>query len=1223
MTNALSRLIGLWLLVILAACSAFCQTAERGPTIAIINSGGYAKLISYAQITVCSYNSQLLCSTKVPIYSDPALSHLITQPLQADGNGNYFYFTTAGTYLEQVCAPVGQCYIYTIYLLASNGGGLSSFTSGNLNPLFTTALGNSPTTNPALTFSLDSAASNTVFGNCTGASAPPSFCSVTGAMLPNPSATTLGGVESYVAVAHQWINQISTSGVPSSTQPAFTDISGVASSAQIPAATTSALGGVIPDGTIITDSSGNITVAKGSSSAFGVLECGSGTSCSGGVITVTGTGGTVTGVSSGNLSPLFTVSIATPTTTPAFSFTLSNAAANTVFGNFTGSPAAPTFSAAPVFSAANLTNFPTFNQNTTGTSGGLSGSPAITVSNVTDSSLTPGDCVQAGTAGILITTGTACGSSGGGITALTGDVVASGSGSVLATVEGINGTLLSGLATGILKNTTSTGVPSIAISDTDYGYPARPVVHADDPQYATTCVVNSAYNGYPLNCAFATAVAASSTTQGVNVVMGSHNYTLVAALTEPAPSVNKQPLISLYGQGHAATTITMGTDIHAGGSCVLQFQDATVGYNYGVATLQGFTILPNSNAVCDMNLVALESSRITDVSPQSTVYGGSAYVVNIGDTNTVSSLPVGGTYQLVFDQGEMDSYNASTQAVFAVNVNGGGTGIPTVSITTAGAGYNSNATLYATGYGSGVNPCSSMGTISYTLSGGGFATVTMSGFSGCVSPMWVNATNANSVNYGYQCINMTDSTVKDLVVGAGNLAQFYMGSHCGGNTWIHLHPEGALLPVGILEAGGNNNFWGTEFDTQGHYGMVFDVSSGTKGDTVYGSTHYWNTSTAYGSSDYYIESTNYASVTLSGDLCQNTNSSANGYHHLIVGAGPVPLYSGETGSGTLPTFFSESNTLSCDGSNLLRPVTAASFNVGTQNSSQQVGITFAGGRGYVAYDSTGTSPFIVGSGSGHSLLFKSGVSEFTNTFVGGFDNSGNFGVGNSTTITSDSFYVNSSGGVFASNVTDSALTSGDCVQAGASGVLTTTGSACGSGSSGISGLTAGYIPLAGSATTITSNSPCDFGVTTSGVITCTDPLAINSSGNGLTAAEGTAPSGVASSDVLWPDSTYHGWKMNNNNGGAVNVAGSLSGTTGSIGGSSVSAGACATGTATVTGVASTMSIIATPSNTAGPGAQFFIQAYMSASNTVTVNVCTDLAAGGTPTATTYNVRAIQ
>lgn len=51
---------------------------------------------------------------------------------------------------------------------------------------------------------------------------------VAAARLPNPSSSTLGGIESLVATTHQWINTISTSGVPSSTQPAFTDISGTA-----------------------------------------------------------------------------------------------------------------------------------------------------------------------------------------------------------------------------------------------------------------------------------------------------------------------------------------------------------------------------------------------------------------------------------------------------------------------------------------------------------------------------------------------------------------------------------------------------------------------------------------------------------------------------------------------------------------------------------------------------------------------------------------------------------------------------------------------------------------------------------------------------------------------------------------------------------------------------------------------------------------------------------
>jgi hypothetical protein len=69
----------------------------------------------------------------------------------------------------------------------------------------------------------------------------PTFADISGSVaatqLPNPSATTLGGIESLAAVGSKWINTISTSGVPTATQPAFTDISGSVAASQMPALT--------------------------------------------------------------------------------------------------------------------------------------------------------------------------------------------------------------------------------------------------------------------------------------------------------------------------------------------------------------------------------------------------------------------------------------------------------------------------------------------------------------------------------------------------------------------------------------------------------------------------------------------------------------------------------------------------------------------------------------------------------------------------------------------------------------------------------------------------------------------------------------------------------------------------------------------------------------------------------------------------------------------------
>ncbi|MEY8761292.1 hypothetical protein [Chryseobacterium tongliaoense] len=53
--------------------------------------------------------------------------------------------------------------------------------------------------------------------------------------------------------------------------------------------------------------------------------------------------GTLTGFSSGNLSPLFTTTVTNPSTNPSLAFNLTNAPANSIFGNNTASAAAPSY----------------------------------------------------------------------------------------------------------------------------------------------------------------------------------------------------------------------------------------------------------------------------------------------------------------------------------------------------------------------------------------------------------------------------------------------------------------------------------------------------------------------------------------------------------------------------------------------------------------------------------------------------------------------------------------------------------------------------------------------------------------------------------------------------------------------------------------------------------------------------------------------------------------
>jgi len=133
-------------------------------------------------------------------------------------------------------------------------------------------------------------------------------------------------------------------------------------------------------------------------------------------------------------------------------------------------------------------------------------------------------------------------------------------GATALTVRGINGVALSGLATGILKNTTTTGAPSIAAAGTDYLAPGG------DGSLLTGVIQSSATGSYPLSVTGSAATALNIPKSPVGTVAGStplyatdfgKTITVTAAATITLPAV---------GDGDIGATITI---VKAGAGSVI------------------------------------------------------------------------------------------------------------------------------------------------------------------------------------------------------------------------------------------------------------------------------------------------------------------------------------------------------------------------------------------------------------------------------------------------------------------------------------------------------------------------------------------------------------------------------------------------------------------------------------------------------------------------------
>jgi hypothetical protein len=146
-----------------------------------------------------------------------------------------------------------------------------------------------------------------VTGNVAGVlqTAQPAFTDLAGAataaQLPAPSASTIGGVESLVPATHLFMTGISTLGIPSAAQVGFGDLSGQASLSQIPTVPTTQISGL---GTLATLGAAPAGTLTGSTLASGITASSLASLAGGAVGTAayvsTGTSGGVVGLLNAN-----------------------------------------------------------------------------------------------------------------------------------------------------------------------------------------------------------------------------------------------------------------------------------------------------------------------------------------------------------------------------------------------------------------------------------------------------------------------------------------------------------------------------------------------------------------------------------------------------------------------------------------------------------------------------------------------------------------------------------------------------------------------------------------------------------------------------------------------------------------------------------------------------------------------------------------------------------
>lgn len=742
------------------------------------------------------------------------------------------------------------------------------------------------------TFSLTTQSANTVFaGPATGSAAAPTFRSLVLADLPSLSANTVLGQTAvgtpialslpncnttgssaliYTASTGFGCNTIAGGGVVTSLTttgttgaaaltsgvlniPVYQGVLTLTTSGSSGAATLSGNTLNIPQ-----YAGGGVTSINSTAGAF--TFTGAGVSCTTTTCTFSGSGSGI-GSITWALPPFLTASPSTISATGTQTFSLATQSANTIFaGPASGSAAAPTFRALVSL------DIPNNAANTTGTSGGLSGSPSIGITNLagtgtvtlTGIEASSGSaCLHINASGVVTNTGSDC-----------------GAGSGLPTAP----------AAAYFPSSTAAGTTYAAVNNIDWTHTIglenfNGDFYVDAVLSPTSCTVSSVAYTTAFDCALANAKAwiASSDSAQYNATLhvGSNGkLTTNVGIQEPTATSN-HGTVNIVGNGVNASIIQLTTSLSSGVCMFTQPPEATA-FNYAKITVSNLTLDANNDADCTMGINGVSQGAIEHLLLINNRAGSGNIPFQIGPSTASTSTVFEANVTDVVVGGLGGGY---TPAIITCTVSSGN---PVCTISDAGSYPSGTFTVQVHGVGNGSGPCSVYPT--WTTTG----TTTLTGLTAsggtCVAPLWVSVTPGARVDYDYLFgPGYTDSTVKDIRAIEETV---YAGIKVTGHPNTFLHPHCYVGQFACVEENGGSTFVGVESDSIGGYAAAIE---GT-GSTYTGTSQIYNSFTRFaGSSLFYVDQGTSAGTsigaTMSGVSCNGNRQALGGYHQLVIGTG--------------------------------------------------------------------------------------------------------------------------------------------------------------------------------------------------------------------------------------------------------------------------------------------------------------------------------------------------